>query len=103
MAITKNRQSNESIANMAKKAFPDKQIAEIRSGKVSLVYVFCSAQCIYDKKDKSDYRDRKEHLVSEITPHGYRTVFFGNVIDLRHKPLLKDHLNFESIALFFRL
>ena len=30
MAITKNRQSNESIANMAKKAFPDKQIAEIK-------------------------------------------------------------------------
>lgn len=30
MAITKNRQSNETIAAMAKKAFPDKQIAEIK-------------------------------------------------------------------------
>ena len=30
MAITKNRQSKETIAVMAKKAFPDKQIAEIK-------------------------------------------------------------------------
>lgn len=30
MAITKNRQSEETISSMAKMAFPDKQIAEIR-------------------------------------------------------------------------
>ena len=30
MAITKNRQSKETIINMAKKAFPDKQVAEIK-------------------------------------------------------------------------
>ena len=30
MAITKNRQSKETISGMAKRAFPDKQIAEIK-------------------------------------------------------------------------
>lgn len=30
MAITKNRQSEETISNMAKMAFPDKQIAKIK-------------------------------------------------------------------------
>lgn len=30
MAITKNRQSEETISGMAKMAFPDKQIAEIK-------------------------------------------------------------------------
>ena len=30
MAITKNRQSEETISSMAKMVFPDKQIAEIK-------------------------------------------------------------------------
>ena len=30
MAITKNRQSEDTISGMAKRAFPDKQIAEIK-------------------------------------------------------------------------
>ena len=35
MAITKNRQSRETISVMAKKAFPDKQIAEIKELSLS--------------------------------------------------------------------
>lgn len=34
MAITKNRQSEETISSMAKMAFPDKQIAEINAMKL---------------------------------------------------------------------
>ena len=46
MAITKNRQSWETISRMAKKAFPDKQIAEIKEkaeGKHLLQWLYCDS------------------------------------------------------------
>ena len=47
----------------------DYQVAEIRSCEIPLIYVLCSAESKYDEEDKSDYRDRKQDLITEITPH----------------------------------
>ncbi len=67
MAITKNRQSKESIINIAKKAFPDKEIATIKE----LTEGMCNAAYCISFDDDSESilkiaaKDKKGNLTNE--------------------------------------
>lgn len=68
MAITKNRQSEETISSMAKMAFPDKQIAEIRE----LTEGMCNVTYAITFKDGSESilkiaaKDRRGNTSNEV-------------------------------------
>ena len=59
------------------------------------VYVL-GAECENNKADKAYDRDREQDLISEITPHRYRTILFRNIAVIHIKNLHKMFVGEEN-------
>ena len=71
-------------------------VAELGSCEVLYVDVAGASESEYEKDDESYYRDREQDLISEITPHRYRTILFRNIAVIHIKNLHKMFVGEEN-------